>query len=171
MTIPLIILAVGALFAGYLNLPAIFSGHQQVSHFLAPSLVEHHPHGSHMKEWLAVLASVVAFVIGLGVAYKKFAKGAEEPVYTGFARFAERLFRVDELYHNLFVNPYQRIGDAISDFWELYIVNLHVRISAFFYRLLGDALKALQVGYVRVYAIYMIIGLSLMSLLVMQTLN
>ena len=39
------------------------------------------------------------------------------------------------------------------------------------YMLLGSAFKALQVGYVRIYALYMIIGLSVMSLFLSQTLN
>ena len=44
MTLPLDHSGNRCLFAGFLNLPAIFGGHQRVSHWLAPSLVEHHPH-------------------------------------------------------------------------------------------------------------------------------
>ncbi len=65
MTVPLILLAAGSLFAGSANLPAIFGGHQQISHWLAPSLVEHHPHGGLGLEILAIGASVLAFAIGV----------------------------------------------------------------------------------------------------------
>ncbi len=171
MTIPLIILAVGALFAGVLNLPAVFGGSQVVSHWLSPSLVEHHPHGSLALEILAIGASIAAFAIGITIAYKKFGQGAEETEFTGFAKFAYNLFYVDELYHLVLVRPYQKIGAAIQKTLEPYVTDGHVKISTWLYQLLGNAFKVFQVGYVRIYAIYMVIGLSLMSLFLSQTLN
>jgi NADH-quinone oxidoreductase subunit L len=144
MTVPLIILAVGAFFVGFLNLPGIFGGHLQVSHWLAPSLTETHPHVGIGVELLAIFAGVAAFAIGIYIAYRKFNEGAPEPEYQGFARFG---------------------------FLEPKVVDLPVRLSARLYRWGGNAFKALQVGYVRVYAIYMVIGLSLMSLFLSQSIN
>ena len=171
MTIPLIILAIGAFAAGYLNLPGIFGGDMEVSAFLHPSLVEHHPHGGHATELFAVAASVIAFIIGIGIAYKKFASGATEPKYSGFAKFGENLFYVDEIYRCIFVTPYKKIGGAISAFFEPQVADGHVKSATFLYRVFGNFFKAIQVGYVRVYAVYMIIGLSLISLLLSRTLN
>jgi NADH-quinone oxidoreductase subunit L len=171
MTVPLIILAIGAAFAGYLNLPVIFGGEQQVTHWLGTSLVEHHPEGSHAMEFLAIATSIIAFFIGIGIAYKKFGKGAEEPVFSGFAKFAYNLFYVDQLYHAVLVRPYQATGAFIRKAFEPYGADLHVKVSIALYRLLGQAFKVFQVGYVRIYAIYMVIGLSLMSLFLSQTLN
>jgi len=171
MTVPLIILAVGALFAGFLNLPGIFGGGQMVSHWLAPSLSEHHPHASVAVEILAIGASVIAFVIGIKIAYGKFAKGADEPSFSGFANFAYNKFYVDELYNAVIVQPYKAIGSAIWKTVEPNVTDAPVKSVSTLYMLLGSAFKALQVGYVRVYAIYMIIGLSVMSLFLSQTLN
>lgn len=171
MTIPLIILAVGALFAGFLNLPGIFGGHLNVSHWLAPSLVEHHPHVGVGVEILAIVTSVAAFAIGITIAYKKFGQGATEPEFTGFAKAGYHKFYVDEIYNAVFVQPYKAFGSAITRFFEPNVTDIHVKLSTWLYQKLGNAFKAVQVGYVRVYALYMVIGLSLMSLFLSQTIN
>ncbi|MFW2369017.1 MAG: NADH-quinone oxidoreductase subunit L, partial [Desulforhopalus sp.] len=171
MTVPLIVLAVGALFAGFLNLPGIFGGNLNVSHWLAPSLVEHHPHVSIWIELLAIFSSVAAVVIGIYIAYVKFSEGAEEPEFTGFAKFGYHKFYVDELYNAVFVQPYKAFGSLISRFLEPNVTDIHVKLSTSLYKKAGKAFKVFQVGYVRVYAIYMVIGLSLMSLFLSQTIN
>ncbi len=171
MTIPLIVLAIGAGFAGFLNFPAIFGGHQQVSHWLAPSLAEHHPDAGLGVEFLAIGGSVLAFVIGISIAYRKFFGGAEEPVYRGFCKFAANKFYVDELYATIIVRPYRFIGKAIRQMIEPYITDAPAQGVPWLYRMTGWVFKVVQVGYVRVYAIYMVIGLSIMSLLISQSLN
>jgi NADH-quinone oxidoreductase subunit L len=171
MTVPLIILAVGAALTGVLNLPAIFGGHMAVSHWLAPSVVEHHPHMSAWIELLAMLVSIGAVVFGIYVAYKKFGEGAEEPEFTGFAKAGYNKFYIDEIYNAVLVQPYKAFGGAISKFIEPKVTDGHVKFSAWLYQKLGQSFKSLQVGYVRVYAIYMVIGLSLMSLFLSQSIN
>jgi NADH-quinone oxidoreductase subunit L len=171
MTVPLIILAVGALFAGFLNLPAIFGGSQMVSHWLAPSLSEHHPQANHFLEILAIGASVVAFAIGIKIAYSKFGQGALEPEFKGFAEFAYHKFYVDELYHAVIVQPYKAIGSLIWKTIEPNVTDSPVKAASKLYMAIGTAFKVFQVGYVRIYAIYMIVGLSLMSLFLSQSLN
>jgi NADH-quinone oxidoreductase subunit L len=171
MTIPLIILAVGALFAGFLNLPGIFGGDLEVSAWLAPSLVEHHPHTSWFVELLAIIISIAAFALGFRAAYRKFGDGAEEPAYTGFKQFGYHKFYVDEIYHAIIVMPYQLTGKLISYVVEPYITDGPVKAASWLYKKAGLVFKFVQAGYVRVYAIYMVIGLSLMSLLLAQSLN
>jgi len=171
MTVPLIVLAVGALFAGYLNLPGIFGGNQIVSHWLAPSLSEHHPQASAFLEIIAILASIAAFAVGIRIAYKKFGQGAPEPFFSGFADFAYHKFYVDEVYDRLIVQPYKAIGASIRDVIEPKVTDAPVKGVSRLYLVLGAAFKVFQVGYVRVYALYMVIGLSIMSLLLSQSLN
>ncbi len=171
MTIPLIILAVGAAFAGVLNLPGIFGGSLNISHWLAPSLVEHHPHVSIWIEILAIVTSIAAFAIGITIAYRKFGHGAEEPEYTGFAKFAYNKFYVDEIYNAVFVQTYKAFGSVISKFLEPNVTDIHIKLSTWLYQKAGKAFKVFQVGYIRIYAIYMVIGLSLMSLFLSQSIN
>jgi len=171
MTIPLVILALGSIFAGFCNLPKLFGGHLRFSHWLAPSLTEHHPHGGVGLELLAVGASVLAFAIGIGIAYRKFTVPVDEPVYRGFNKFGFNKFYVDELYHALIVAPYKFFGKAISRGLEPFIVDAPVQASGWLYKMAGLAFKVFQMGYVRIYAIYMVVGLSVMSLLISQSLN
>lgn len=171
MTIPLYILAFGAIFAGVLNLPAIFGGSLNVSHWLAPSLIEHHPHVSIWVELLAIASSVAVVVVGIYIAYQKFGQGAEEPEFTGFAKVGYNKFYVDEIYNAVFVQPYKAFGSVISRFLEPNVTDIHVKFSSWLYLKAGTAFKALQVGYVRIYALYMVIGLSLMSLFLSQSIN
>ena len=171
MTLPLIILAAGALLAGLLNMPALFGGHQQVSHWLAPSVLDHHPHAEASTEWMAMGASVLAFLIGISIAFVKFAKGATVPVFTGFANFAYHKFYIDELYDLLFVQSYKTIGSVIWEYFDPNVTDGPRKATAWIYGMSGSAFKALQSGYVSVYAIYMVIGISLISLLISQTLN
>lgn len=171
MTVPLIILAVGALFAGFFNLPSIFGGDQIISHWLAPSLSEQHALGSVGLEMFVIAASVVAFAIGVKIAYDRFAHGAAEPSFKGFTNFAYHKFYVDELYDRVIVRPYKAIGAGIWNMIEPNVTDAPVKSIAKLYMLLGAAFKILQVGYVRVYAIYMVLGLSIMSLILSQSLN
>jgi len=172
MTVPLIILAVGACFAGYLNIPSIFGGHLGVSHWLAPSLTEHHPHVSVWLEVLAVATSIAAFGCGIFFAWKKFyVATAEEPFFTGLANFAYNKFMVDELYHYLLVVPYKLLGSAISKSIEPFVTDGPVKVVVWLYGALANAFKIVQVGYVRVYAIYMVIGLSVLSIFISRSLN
>ena len=87
MTMPLIILAVGALFAGFLNLPGIFGGDLEVSHWLAPSLVEHHPHTSWFVELLAIIISIAAFALGFRQPTGNSGTVPRSRPYTGFKQF------------------------------------------------------------------------------------
>ncbi|PHR25871.1 MAG: NADH-quinone oxidoreductase subunit L [Desulfotalea sp.] len=171
MTVPLIILAAGAALVGVFNLPGIFGGSMSVSNWLAPSLVEHHPHVSIWLEIMAIAASIAAVVIGITIAYKKFGHGAEEPEFTGFAKLGYHKFYVDEIYNAAIIQPYKAIGSLISRFFEPNVTDLHVKFSTWLYTKSGKAFKVFQVGYVRIYAIYMVIGLSVMSFFLSQSIN
>lgn len=166
MTIPLVILAIGAALVGFLNFPGVLT----ISHWLEPSLTEVH-HSSTFLQILAIVASIVAFAVGVKIAYNKFGQTAQEPEFKGFADFAYNKFYVDELYNTVFVQPYKAIGTAIWKTIEPNVTDSPVRGAAKLYMVLGAAFKVLQVGYVRVYAIYMVVGLSLMSFFLSQSLN
>jgi NADH-quinone oxidoreductase subunit L len=171
MTIPLIILAVGAIFAGFLNLPGVFGGNLMVSHFLEPSLTEVHPHTSVFVEIFVVIASIAAFAVGIKLAWTKFGQGATEPEYSGFSRFAYNKFYVDEAFDRILVQPYRVLGAYIWKNIEPNVTDAPVKGITRLYMILGNAFKVFQVGYVRVYAIYMVVGLSLMTLFLSQSLN
>jgi NADH-quinone oxidoreductase subunit L len=167
MTIPLMILAAGAVLAGFINLPPILGGHQLLSHWLG---LEAH-HSPHIKlELLTILTSLTVCAVGIGIAYRRFIPTAVEPVYHGFARFAEAKFHVDELYDSLFIQPLLGAGAAIRRVVEPRIVDGPVQAVVWLYRAGADAVSAVQSGYVRVYAVYMVVGVGLLSFAVYRLL-
>ena len=72
ITIPLLILAIGAIGAGFLNLPTIFGGEHLVDTWLG-QLNSKTIHMSHTTEWILVITSIAVASAGIYVSYKKYA--------------------------------------------------------------------------------------------------
>lgn len=70
ITIPLLILAVGAVGAGFLNLPTVLGGEHLVDTWLAQTNSVQ-LHMSHATEYILMVVSVVVAAAGIFVAYKK----------------------------------------------------------------------------------------------------
>jgi NADH-quinone oxidoreductase subunit L len=117
MTGPLMALAVGAIVAGFVGIPAALGGNNAIEHFLEPSFTAHAPavagqaadaaheapHMSHAGELALMLFSVLVAAAGIAAAYRVYVARAElsEALAARFAR-AHRIltnkYYVDELY-------------------------------------------------------------------------
>jgi NADH-quinone oxidoreductase subunit L len=125
MTVPLIVLAVGAVFAGYVGLPAWLGG-SAFEHFLEP-VFEPLPieraeavHHSVAFEIGIAAVSVIVALIGFGLAYAKYCKRSWEEKrelrqYGAAYPVLLNKYYVDELYDALFVN---RSKDAGAGLWK-----------------------------------------------------
>jgi NADH-quinone oxidoreductase subunit L len=126
MTIPLVVLAVGSLLAGYLGIPLWLGGTNAFEHWLEPvfeplpipqaELVEH----SHAFEAGMAGLSVLIALGGFYLAYLKYyrqAYRAEREVASYGAAYPVLLnkYYIDELYDALFVN---RAKDAGTGLWK-----------------------------------------------------
>jgi len=126
MTIPLIVLAVGAIFAGYVGLPAWLGG-SAFERFLEPvfeplpglAQAEHH-YGTGVEIGMAAVSVAVA-LIGFALAYSKYGKRSWEeqrekrqygPLYPALLN----KWYIDELYDALFVNRAKGSGVAMWKF-------------------------------------------------------
>ena len=172
MTLPMIVLAVGAVGAGFMNLPSLFGGKQLVSGWLETSVAAHHvPHATSL-EWLTIFSSLGVFVIGFCAAYILFFKNVKKPLYLkGFSRIAANKFYVDELYDAMLVQPFKGMGAGIWKVFDTWVLDGVVRGIGVLYSVAGVMFRFVQSGYARVYAFYMIVGLSLISLFMSQLLN
>ena len=126
MIIPLVVLAVGSIFAGYVGFPAWLGGNNVFEKFLDPVFeplpVPLGPQAdySHLAEFGMAGASVAIALIGFGLAYSKYCKRSweeqrEKKQYGALYPVFLNKYYIDELYDALFVN---RAKDAGKDLWR-----------------------------------------------------
>ncbi|MGD9947853.1 MAG: NADH-quinone oxidoreductase subunit L [Desulfobulbus sp.] len=110
VTLPLILLAIGAVAAGWFGIPGILGGDNHWAHFLEPVLGHPHVTVSGTTEALLMGTSILAGVLGIGLAFFMYRLQPQVPGIIA-ARFAfiYRLllnkYYVDEFYINTIVKP------------------------------------------------------------------
>jgi len=165
MLIPLIVLAIGAIFAGFL-FKDLFIGHGGENHFWGESIKFINPLSTdHPPLWI-ILITPILVLLSIPVAYYLFVKNKElpnqfvqsnKPLYN----FLVNKWYFDELYDIIFIQSSKKIG---LFFWKkidvkiidkfgpdglaLLIKNLSLRASKF------------QSGFIYQYAFMILIGLS-----------
>lgn len=142
MTLPLVVLAIGALFAGWIGLPAVFGG-SQFAHWLEPVVGGHaEEHASHALELglMAVSTSVAAF--GFFIAYLMYYRAILSPARFAnigggfFYRLFERKYYLDEIYQAIFVGGALLLA-RIGSLFDQYIIDGIVDGSASLTRLVS----------------------------------
>jgi NADH-quinone oxidoreductase subunit L len=158
ITFPLLVLAIGAIFAGFLNLPAIFGGNSFVDTWLSP-LKSQTIHLSHTTEWILMILSVVVAISGIFVAYKKYAKFdlSKEETETGFV--GNKLY-VDELYDLVFVKTSKVVSTFIDKVLDAKIIDAFIMKSSDGFLNVGKKVALIQNANVRFYALFMLVGMT-----------
>jgi len=175
MTVPLWLLAIGAVFAGYLGvsvLPGagaflgVFRPHGFVHHYLHASTLgtpDHAPGGL----WIMYASTLVALV-GIGLAWVRY---GQAPVTDPDARTLGPLWRLwharyyfDELYDYAFVRPLRGLGRLFFATDNYALDGLLWAVAAV-PRGLAFGLHFLQRGALQTYALGMLIGLVVLLLL------
>jgi NADH-quinone oxidoreductase subunit L len=166
MTIPLMLLAAGAVLAGVLGLPmvsadmAFWGGSIAMLH--EPGIIEE----AHHVSFLIKILPIVAGAGGIGLAYVFYIMQPDLPRRLvartqGLYRFLLNKWYVDELYDFLFVNPAKRLGLALWQTGDVGLIDTFgpngVAATA-----LNVARRAtmLQTGFVYHYAFAMLIGVA-----------
>jgi NADH-quinone oxidoreductase subunit L len=166
MTVPLILLAVGATFAGLAGLPMVEGTGEfwRGSIFVLP---EHHAlEEAHQVPFLVKILPVIAAVIGIALAYHMYLRRPELPArlagaLPGVYRFLLSAWYFDWLYERLLVEPGKRLGHALWQGVDVMTIDRlgpdGIAMSA-----LGVARRAvrLQTGYLYHYAFAMLIGVA-----------
>lgn len=167
MLIPLIVLSIGAVAAGF----AFF--HQFIEpdageHFWKGSIAfdEHLMHAMHEVPLLVKLSATIVMLTGLLIAWAAYIRSPGFPAkfadtFQPLYRFLLRKWYFDELYHFLFVRPAFAIGRVL---WhrgdEGTIDRFGPNGSAWLVQVGSRAAARLQTGYVYTYAFVMLIGLT-----------
>jgi NADH-quinone oxidoreductase subunit L len=180
MTVPLVVLAALSIVGGWIGLPKVFGEHADVftpflSRILLPlaSTAEGAEHErSAGAEWLLLGVSVAAAVIGLAVARSWYVRQEGKPAeklaasFPGLYALVADKFRVDEVYHALFVRPFDWLARMLWKVVDVLIIDGMLNAAAFLVELAGDLLRFLQTGNVRNYALTLFLGLVGLLLLV-----
>lgn len=165
MSVPLIILGVLSVIGGFIGSLALFNVPQwhPLSALLAPvvgqSSVPAIVEPSLGLEWISTGISLLLAVIGILLAWRMYGKGFEykenrNPLY----QFAFHKFYVDEALTAVLVNPIVAFGRAATRFFEGGTLDAGSRGIATTFRGVSAGLRRLQTGYVRNYALAILLG-------------
>jgi NADH-quinone oxidoreductase subunit L len=172
MTTPLLILAVGTLIAGLINLPGTILGVElpgahALEHFLEPVFAATgNVHEAPAFNIFIAAGTVVLSLIALFVAYQVYAtrtwkKGFKDPLYRYlgflFEGFENRWY-VDDIYNAIIVQPFKSIATFLSRVFDPRGIDGIVNGAARLVGLGGQGLRQAQTGYVRSYALVFFIG-------------
>jgi len=169
MTIPLIILAILSAIGGYVGVPHILGGHNEVGSFLAPVFgVEQAGAGeAHIAngflELILMAISVAIAIIGLSVAYYLylFKRDLPQQLSSKFKRIYKILlnkYYVDEIYDVLIVNPIKKGSIFLWESFDDKVIDGAVNGIASFFDEGSSLLRKLQTGIAQSYMLSIIIG-------------
>ncbi|WP_320035014.1 NADH-quinone oxidoreductase subunit L [Halarcobacter sp.] len=158
ITLPLLILAIGAVGAGFLNLPAALGGEHMVDTWLAQTnSIE--VHMSHTTEYILMVVSVLVAASGIFVAYKKYANFDVYKPESEEGLIANK-FYVDEIYDAVFVKTSKAISTFIDKVLDMSIIDALIMNGCNQFINFGKKVAQLQNANVRFYAVFMLVGMS-----------
>jgi NADH-quinone oxidoreductase subunit L len=181
MTVPLWVLAVGAIGAGWIGIPGgmweLLGGHDHdwLGGLLRPvvavipghAVAEHE--SSHALEALLIGASIAAALFGIWLAARLWGRGRGLAADEAFATRAPRLqklladkYRVDELYEAIVVRPLTRLARICWKVVDELIIDGGLSVVAFLTEIVGDIGRFSTTGNVRNYAMYFFAGVLLL---------
>jgi NADH-quinone oxidoreductase subunit L len=170
MVLPLVVLAVGAIFAGYLGVPEGLSGgripnyfEEILHHSIAQPVAAGHDaavadaqHAAdHTTELLLTGISVIIALAGIAIGWSFFGK---KPLWEP-PRLLEEKYRVDEAYDALVIQPV-KVGST-SLLWKIVdvrIIDGAVNAAGATASRIGDAMRYLQSGLARSYVAMVVFG-------------
>ena len=172
MTVPLIVLAVGSIAAGWVGMPPILWPVNHIERFLAPVTEAVHGaaheahHLSHATEWLLTAAAVGIAALGIFLAWRIWGGTRGLAGEQGFAsrfptlhRLLENKWYVDEIYDRVIVRPLAWLSRMSFKVLDTLLIEGSLHVGAFLTELTGDLGRFTTTGNVRNYALYFFLGL------------
>jgi NADH-quinone oxidoreductase subunit L len=165
MTLPLVVLAVLSVFGGFLNAPAF--GIHAFSHFLGETVGERKLNVEAIEMPL-LLASAALAVVVLGITFAMYngkktgeLSTTEQKLRNPVWRALDNKLGVDEFYDLVFVKPGKRLAMYFWRTLDIRVFDGIVNGTASLARGIGEGIKGWQSGYVRNYALSMLVGVFL----------
>ena len=173
MTMPLWILAILAIFGGFLGVPNFII--ETFTHEPAEINLLHDWLGkvnadysivmSHALEWGLMSVSIIVAIFGAWVTFRMYNNDRQEESDAKIAAIFGRLYNVwknkysfDDAYEGLIANPTVKFSDKVLAVFDIKVVDGIVNAIAGTVRLFGSLFRYLQTGVVSSYALAYIIG-------------
>ncbi|TGL61420.1 NADH-quinone oxidoreductase subunit L [Leptospira sarikeiensis] len=176
MTLPLVILSLGAAFSGYLLVPeSLGGGIDFLEKYFAPVFakgllyssqlknvsVEAH-HLTHELELLLAVLSLGAILLGVGIYWLFFGKKEKLPLdesaYTGWRILPANKYFIDEIIQNVFIGPLNVLSEFLSEVVEKLWIDRVLTGTARLSGGISSFLRRLQTGTVVDYAFLIVLG-------------
>ena len=170
MTLPLVILALCSVGAGYVGLPE-FALPNAIAPWLEPvtGAAVGFAHPALAAEWLLTLLALLAAALGLGAGYWVYQVRRGRPASrlgdSVLARLSGSGLGFDALYRALLIRPGERVAAGLKQL-DRSLVDRGLSTGFGTLGLLGRAVRLLQSGYVRGYALAMLVGVGILAVIV-----
>jgi NADH-quinone oxidoreductase subunit L len=159
MTIPLVILAILSVVGGFVGVPEALGGTHELAKFLSPAVISAQHHLEHSTEYMLMALSTILVIVSIMIAWFRFKNYQGEGEATGFGKFLQNKWYVDEVYEAIVVNPLR----AVSGFFDRIVekkgidglVNGVGRAVSYGSR----QMRLIQNGQVGIYVLLMVIGM------------
>ena len=170
ITVPLVILALLAVVAGFVGIPEVIAKNANaLSHFLHPVFLGS-PEGSESipasTEWMLMGVSTVLALAMVLYALSRFSKTPELAEPVGFGKWMRDKFYVDEIYDALIVRPINALAEFFDRIVEKKMIDGLVNGTGKLVQYGSRQLRYLQSGQVGAYVLLMVVGMVI--LLVVQ---
>jgi NADH-quinone oxidoreductase subunit L len=158
MTLPLIVLAAGAALGGLLNLP-LSKKTEFLGRWLEPVFGSrvHELTASSGTKWALFFVTAAAVAVGIGIAARLFLGRQPQPDALE-PELLKNGWYVDNLYAALIEAPGRMVSAWLAYVFDLKVVDGAVNGVGAVVRASGSRLRAVQSGYVRNYALAVVVG-------------
>jgi NADH-quinone oxidoreductase subunit L len=154
MVIPLIIISIGAIFSGYLDVPG----------FLEKTLTQEPLHPHHGGHFLQNFLALMAGILGIFTAWWIYLKNPElkeifPKKFPGLYKFLYNKWWFDEVYHKIFVEPVLFLSKrGVVKFSDSFVIEGIVNGSARLVSGMASAFRRVHTGIVNHYAALTLLG-------------
>jgi NADH-quinone oxidoreductase subunit L len=165
MTLPLVVLAIGSIFSGWLGAPEYLWG-SRWDQWLGPLFGAAHEaeHGAASTEITLMLLTLAIVTVGILLAYVSYGREANLPERASalaggsFYRLLLAKYYVDDLYDSIIVRPFTGSAQALAQFFDPKIIDGAVNGVAAAARGLSAIWRGMQTGNVQHYLVGFVAG-------------
>ncbi|HXQ89953.1 MAG TPA: NADH-quinone oxidoreductase subunit L [Acidimicrobiales bacterium] len=156
MALPLVVLSVLAFFGGALHLP--WHPSWNPLGWLGPvfGAGQYEAHQSAGTQWVLGVVDAAVALVGLGVAFSLWTRRADRPALE--PAVLQRAYYLDDIYDTVIGRPSQAVAQFCATVIEAKVIDGAVNGVGRLTRAAGGSLRRVQTGYVRQYALGIVLG-------------